>query len=329
MAELPWPTGAATGIGSLPGTDIAEAIKVVFGELPDLPFLPELPARGPGSDMIGRTAGLLVDLPVELYAARWQLASRSGRDAQRAADLWKRDLDALTDHAAGYTGVLKVQSTGPWTLSANVDLRTGGPVLRDPGAVRDLTGSLAEGLRAHVGELTARVPGATLLLQLDEPTLPAVLGGHLPTESGLGRLPAVAAVTAVEGLRTVVDAAGVPVVGHCCAPDAPIPLLREAGMLALALDLDAVADLDALGEALDAGAGLLAGVVPTRAASVPSGAELADRLRRLWRRLGFRAEQLSRQVVVTQSCGLSGASPEYARGALAAAREAGRRMGAT
>ena len=69
----------ATGIGSLPGTDIVEAVKTVLGELPDLPFLPELPARGPGADMIGRSAGLLVDLPVELYAARWRLAARPGR----------------------------------------------------------------------------------------------------------------------------------------------------------------------------------------------------------------------------------------------------------
>ena len=68
MTDWPWPAGAATGIGSLPGTDIAEAQRVVLGELPDLPHLPELPDRGPGADMIGRSAALLVDLPVELYA---------------------------------------------------------------------------------------------------------------------------------------------------------------------------------------------------------------------------------------------------------------------
>ncbi|GAB3848684.1 hypothetical protein GCM10029963_31930 [Micromonospora andamanensis] len=66
--------GAATGIGSLPGTDIAEAQRVVLGELPGLPHLPELPARGPGADLIGRTGGLLVELPIELYAARWRVA---------------------------------------------------------------------------------------------------------------------------------------------------------------------------------------------------------------------------------------------------------------
>jgi methionine synthase II (cobalamin-independent) len=334
VAELLWPTGVATGIGSLPGTDIAEAIKVVFGELPDLPYLPELPARGPGADMIGRTAGLLVDLPVELYAARWQLAARPGRDARRTADFWQRDLDVLTEQAAGYTGILKVQSTGPWTLSANLDLRTGGPVLRDTGAVRDLTTSLAEGLRAHLGELTARVPGATLLLQLDEPSLPAVVGGHLPTESGLGLLPPVAPATAADGLRSVIDRVALPVVVHCCAPHPPVGLLRESGVTGVALDLDTVSDdavsddaaLDELGEALDAGLGLLAGAVPARVVRLPAGAEVADRIRRLWRRLGLAAEALPRQVVVTQGCGLAGVDPDRARMALAAAREAGRRL---
>ena len=39
--EFVWPSGAATGVGSLPGTDPAEAVAVAFGEEPDLPFLPE------------------------------------------------------------------------------------------------------------------------------------------------------------------------------------------------------------------------------------------------------------------------------------------------
>ncbi len=46
-SRFPWPPGCATGIGSLPGTDPAEAMRIVLGELPDLPHLVELPARGP------------------------------------------------------------------------------------------------------------------------------------------------------------------------------------------------------------------------------------------------------------------------------------------
>ena len=49
----------ATGIGSLPGTRPAEAARMVAGELPDLAHVAELPARGPGADMIGRTTAML------------------------------------------------------------------------------------------------------------------------------------------------------------------------------------------------------------------------------------------------------------------------------
>jgi methionine synthase II (cobalamin-independent) len=327
MSELPWPAGAATGIGSLPGTDIVGAVKTVLGELPDLPYLPELPARGPGADMIGRSAGLLQELPVELYAARWRVASRPGADARRTADLRERDLDTLADQAADYRGPLKLQTAGPWTLATNVELRTGGPMLRDLGAVRDLTTSLAEGLRDHLAEVAARLPGANLLLQLDEASLPAVLSGQVPTESGLRTLPAVERTTATEALRAVVDRVGVPVVVHCCASDPPVGLLREAGAVGVALDLDLVTDLDPLGEALEAGLGLLAGAAPTRASPPPEPDELAGRVRGLWRRLGFPASQLPGQVVVTQACGLAGATPEYARAVLIACREAGRRLG--
>jgi methionine synthase II (cobalamin-independent) len=47
----------------------------------------------------------------------------------------------------------------------------------------------------------------------------------------------------------------------------------------------------------------------------------------LWRRLGFPPERLPETVVVTPACGLAGASPAYARAALAACAELARRMG--
>ena len=158
---------------------------MIFGELPDLPHLAELPDRGPGADVIGRTAGLLVDLPVQIYAGRWQVAPRPGKDLRRTTDLMERDLDQLTVQGDTYPGTFKLQAAGPWTLAASLELQVGGRLLRDPGAVRDLTDSLAEGLRRHVAEVQKRMPHANILLQLDEPSLPTVIAGHVPTESGL------------------------------------------------------------------------------------------------------------------------------------------------
>jgi methionine synthase II (cobalamin-independent) len=313
----------------LPGDDIAEAVRIVLGELPDLPHLPELPGRGPGADMIGRTAGLLVELPVDLYAGRWRVASRPGVDLRRTRDLWARDLDTLTELAEGLTGPLKVQAAGPWTMAASLDLPIGGRMLRDHGAVDDLAASLAEGLRAHLADVAGRLPGASLILQLDEPSLPAVLAGQVPTESGWQTLRAVDVARARSTLRSVVDAVGVPLIVHCCARGVPLDLIRESGAAGLAIDLDLLEDLDSLGEAIDAGLGLLAGAVPTSAptaAAGPTSAGVADRVRDMWRKIGFDETRLARQVVVTPACGLAGATDEYARSALRACREAGRRI---
>jgi hypothetical protein len=329
MTEFVWPAGSATGVGSLPGTDIAEAQRVVFGELPDLPHLAELPGRGPGSDMLGRSAGFLVDMPVQVYAGHWQVAPRAGHDLRVTADLLERDLDQLTEQGDRYTGALKLQSAGPWTLAAGLELQIGGRMLRDPGAVRDLTNSLAEGLRRHVDEVRKRLPGASLLLQLDEPSLPTVMAGRVPTESGLGAYAAVDSADAASALRTVVEAVGVPVVIHSCAPGVPLGTLRDAGAAAVSFDLGLLKDLDPLGEAIEAGIGLFAGAVstvPDAASRGPDGKATAERVRKLWRRLGFPLAQLGAQVVVTPTCGLAGADPAYVRAALTACREAGKRL---
>lgn len=327
-ASSTFPPGSATGVGSLPGTDIVEAVKTVLGELPALPHLPELPARGPGADMIGRAAGLLTDLPVELYTGRWRVAGHPGRDLRRTLDLWQRDLDALTEAGAGYAGPIKVQAAGPWTLAASLDLPVGGPVLHDHGAARDLAASLADGLRRHVADVATRLPTASVILQLDEPSLPAVLAGRVPTESGLRTLRAVAAEAARAALSSIVDSVGVPVVMHCCAADAPIGLLRSAGASAVSVDVSLLgtSGLDEVGELIDAGLALFAGAVPPVGHHPPASATVATALADLWRRLGFAPAQLPIQVVVTPACGLAGATPGYARSALAVCVEAARRL---
>ncbi len=323
--DRPWPPGAATGVGSLPGTDPVEAARLVFGELPDLPHLPELPTRGPGADMTGRTASLLVDLPAEIVASGWRLSSHDGADVRRARDYLAWDLDALAAQADGYAGALKLQAVGPWTLAATVELPTGHKVLRDRGAVRDLAESLREGLRTHLAEVQRRVPGARLVLQLDEPALPAVLAGRVPTPSGYGTVSAVEAHIAEQTLRDVlaVAAPGTRMV-HCCAADVPIGLLRGAGADAIGVDaaLLGTAEHDALGEAVDAGVALVLGVLPATDTEV-SLDTARGAVRRLWSELGFAAAEAAAAIVVAPACGLAGASEGYVRRVLAVLRDTG------
>ncbi|SDJ65749.1 Cobalamin-independent synthase, Catalytic domain [Nonomuraea maritima] len=315
-------TWEATGVGSHPGEDHLEAIRVVLGEVPGLPYLPELPSRGVGADLVGRTAGLLVDLPVEVQPSGWRLCDRPGRDHQRAVDHLRRDLDGLEELAHDYAGPLKLQVCGSWTLAGSIELRHGDKVLSDAGAVRDLTASLAQGVADHCAEVRRRLPGVTeIVLQLDEPGLPGVLAGTVPTASGFGRLAAVEEWRVEESLPLF----GAPVV-HCCAPSVPFDLLRRAGVRGVSVDASLLRrrDEEALGELFEAGMVLFLGVVPGRDTRLADAGGVARPAVDLWRRLGFAPERLAEQVVLTPSCGLAGASPAYAKAALAACRKAAR-----
>jgi methionine synthase II (cobalamin-independent) len=336
----PWGPASATGIGSLPGTDPAEAMRLIFGELPDFPHLAELPARGPGADLTGRTAALLVELPVETTPTGWRFSARPGRDLSRARSLLSADLDALEEVASGYQGPLKIQVCGPWTLAAMIELtRTQDPALADVGAVTDLTESLAEGVRAHVADIRKRVPGARLILQLDEPSLPVVIAGGVPTASGLNRLPAPETARAEAALRSVISAAQTASVVHCCAMSVPFGIIKGSGADGAAFDLSLLRpeEEDALAEVVEGGLGILAGVIPaTRGdGQVLAAAKATARVTELWGRMGWPVSgrraggvaglgDVARQVVLTPACGLAGATSRYARAALRRCREAAR-----
>ena len=330
----------------MPGTDPAEAMRVVAGELPDFPHLPELPDRGPGADLTGRTAALLVEIPVEVTPRGWRLAERPGRDLARARTMLSSDLDVMEEVLDGFRGPLKIQLCGPWTLAATLELpRTLNVAIADPGAVADLTASLAEGAAAHVAEVAKRVPGARLVVQLDEPALSAVAGGEVPTASGLSRIAPVEADVLRERLAQVIASTGKYTVVHSCSTAVPFGIIRAAGAGALSFDLSQLrrGEENAVAEAAEAGLGLLTGVVPAvpepaipgpAGATVPPGAaapgdgsaearQAAERVIRLWRRLGLPLETCPEQAVITPACGLAGASPAQARAALTRCREAG------
>jgi methionine synthase II (cobalamin-independent) len=250
----------------------------------------------------------------------WRIGDRPGRDTKRAWAWLGEDLDAFEEFTQGYEGPLKVQAVGPWTLAASLELRNGEAVLSDPGACRDLAGSLAEGLRIHLDEVQRRVPGAQIVLQLDEPSLIGVLRGHVRSASGYRTYRAVDRQLVESALREVVRVhVDSPVVVHSCAPDVPFALLRRAGAAGVSFDFSLLTerDDDVIGEAVEAGTRLFAGVVPgtDSALSDPAGSVMG--VRTLWRRLGLRPGLLAEAVTITPACGLAGASPEYARRALA------------
>jgi hypothetical protein len=309
----------ATGIGSLPGTDFASALRLTLDRLPDFPFLPELPARGPWAGLIGRGLGLPCGLDADLQAGQWRLSGASGIDQRRARATWRDDLDQLEENADGFSGRFKVAIAGPWTLAASLGVAHTGRVLADHGARRDLAQSLAESAAELLSDLRRRLPAASWVLQLEEPSLPAVAAGAVPTPGGFFRHRAVdlpeisAALGAVSAaVRPMVEE----VILHSCAPwigpGAAWPVAspldrRGAGLSGVSVDVDTLtaADLDALGAAADDGARLYLGVLPT---SLPvwSADALTTRTLGLVERLGGPD---AAQLVLTPSCGLSGWTP--------------------
>lgn len=327
------PTGVATGIGSMPGEDFAEATRVVLGQLTGLPHLPELPARSAAASMTGRAVAMLVELGADLQPAGWRLTDAPGRDHKRARSLLAQDLDVVEELAEGYQGAFKVQVAGPWTLAATVERPRGDRVLADHGARRELAQSLAEGLRAHVDDVRRRLPGAELVVQVDEPALPAVLTGSVPTASGFSRHRSVAVPEAAETLRWVLDAVAAdaaPVV-HCCADRVPLEVLTKAGARAVSVDMARIAqaEYDDYAGLLDRGVGLWLGVVPaTDPDPVPRDSVLVGRVQRLLEDLDVDPDTAGDRCVVTPVCGLAGASPRWARQALGLAGQVARHVSA-
>ncbi|GGL41472.1 methionine synthase [Phycicoccus endophyticus] len=320
----------ATGIGSWPGESAREAVRAVRDLLVDgdgrgLPYLPETPGRGPGADLVGRAAGLLVDLPVDLQPSGWRLVDRAGRDAARTASLLREDLDELAEAYDGYSGPLKVQVAGPWTLAATLRLTRGERVVSDPGASADLLASLTEGIGAHVADVRRLVPGAEVVLQVDEPSVTAVLEGALPTASGYGRVRAVDPQDVARGLRELLAAHDGPTVVHCCHARAPLPLLRGTGAGYLALDLvDASpARWESVAATLEAGTGVVAGVVATDGET--SGARAREVLTDGLERAGVAPGEVPR-LVLSPACGLAGRSAATAVAVQQAVVEAARRL---
>ena len=95
--------------GSMPGTSVARRGgargRRSSARATGSRTCPSCPRRGPGADLVGRTAGLLAsvapDLAVETTPAGWRFADAPGREMRRARSWLGEDLDALEEALAG------------------------------------------------------------------------------------------------------------------------------------------------------------------------------------------------------------------------------------
>jgi hypothetical protein len=273
-----------TGIGSVPGTVVQDWPTLISDQLPDLPHVPELPERGPGADMIGRTLCLLAEVSDDFRASTtvtgWELGSGT-RHMRRARSLLNEDLDAVERAWQGHTGLAKQQLAGPYTLAAAVD-RGGRRLLADRGIVAELLQAWPEMVAVHRRALAKRV-SAQWLIQMDEPALPAVVAGGVPTVSGLGAYPS---------YEPHLDL-GADLI-HCCAHRPPWSRMRGSAGVLFDVSLHEPADDEALAELSTAGATLGFGVSPD-GDSVASVLDFFDRT-------GLTPQPL----LITPPCGMVG-----------------------
>jgi methionine synthase II (cobalamin-independent) len=320
---------AATGIGSWPGSSPREAAEIVIGELHTLPHLVELPARGVGADMIGRAGALLVDIGIDTVPRGYRVANGRSSAARRAVSLLDEDIDALEEawEKAGLRGgsrTVKVQAPGPITLAAHLELSGGHRAITDAGALRDLAGSLAEGMAVHRAQLEKRLE-TPVVVQFDEPSLPAALEGRLTGVTSLMPVHPVDESVAIGLLDDCVSVVGSEVALHSCAAGLPWKALQRSSIRALSIDVGTLtaADLDGVGDFVDSGRTVMLGVVASTAPEVrPSAEEVAKAAVAVTDRLGFARSVARQRIGITPACGLAGATPQWARTAVELAQKA-------
>jgi hypothetical protein len=302
--------GLATGIGSLPHSDARVAATVSVEGTPRLPAAPQLPNRDPRESMVAQVAcalpevtvgpdgAIAVDHRVEPTPPRARLDGRIHGGLLAFVDV----LSARPDPVHR----VKLQLTGPLTLGLALT-RAGLPAPR-------AFARAAEAVRAWVPVLERRVerrlPGAELVLFLDEPGLVAWRAEDEPFE----RERSVDLLS--HALATVHGVAGVHV---CGAGDRRLALEAGPDLLAIEVAEDVVEDGAPLARYLEGGGWIAWGAVPTDRPVGDSGDPLWRRLAAVWcelTRRGCDPLLLRTQAVISPACGLAGHGPTQAARAL-------------
>jgi hypothetical protein len=313
-----FPTGLATGIGSLPFADATEAAELVLRIHPDLPAVPQLAV--PREGVVAQWAGALPEITVAPDGTLVLDPSLIGAPVHAA---FTRDahagllgfLDTAAAHETAITRV-KAQVVGPLTLG--VALAEAG---MDVDVAFDRASDAVVAWLAALDTLFAtRLRGARPLVFLDEPALVLWRRGDAPIEreDAVDRLSgSLAACTFETGV-------------HVCG-DGDVRLAFEAGSTVLGLPVsDAlVNDVGSLVRHLDADGWIAWGAVPTDRPVGESPEPLWRQLVNLWcelTRRGCEPLRLRNQAIITPACGLATHGPSQAERALRLAAELATRV---
>lgn len=321
MHRVQLPSGIATGIGSLPHRDAAEAAAFSLRAMP-LPAIPSLPKRSPAEGMIVQAMVGIRGITVGQYGSIAVDVARIDPLAPVRTDLLHDAFGgfrAFLDAAAGRSGPVKWQFVGPVTLGLAM-LRAGVPL-------HDAFEAAVRAVRGHVQHLIGIVeralPGCSQLVFIDEPSLGELMQPGFPIAPDT-------AIDLVSGALAAIEPHAVAGL-HVCAHADVAPLLAAGPTV---LSVPAVPGLvDSAGyliRFLEAGGWVAWGAVPTDGPIVASAERPWRQLSELWCRLverGADPTMLRRQALITPACGLGTHTPAVAERVHRLCAEIGRRVG--
>jgi hypothetical protein len=302
--------GAVTGIGSLPLTSAASAIRSVAEFSPEVPFWPQLPQLSQQESIVGQGLGIVENL-IEPRSEGYGYQVKAGQ-LESVLEILHRSSGELTPaNAAGFGAfeealsfglfsaaiAVKGQFEGPITLSAYL-FQNGRPFLADPTLFAAIAFHVSQIIGWQIDRLQSA--GLPVLLFVDEPALclDAPVSNAVPEEKRLNALAAT-----LEGVRSRGAYAGL----HCCAAR---PFERMCRVQPDIISFDAHEGLDSFfadWHALDfmqQGGTVAYGIVPTR-----SGVNAVDSASIFLRWLKAASlagdpQKFAQRAMITATCGL-------------------------
>jgi hypothetical protein len=307
-------SGAVTGIGSLPLTSAAAAIRSVAEFSPEVPFWPQLPQLSERESIVGQGLGIVENL-IEPRDEGYGYQVKDGQ-IDSVLEILHRSTGELTSaNAAGFGAfeealssglfnsaisfavAVKGQIEGPITLSAYL-FHKDRPFLADPALFAAITFHVSQIIGWQIDRLKSA--GLPVLLFVDEPALclDAPVSNAVPEEQRLSAL-----ASTLQGARLRGAYAGL----HCCAAR---PFERMCRVQPDILSFDAHEGLDSFfadWHALDfmqQGGTVAYGIVPTRpGVNAVDSASIFLR----WLKAASLAgdpQKFAQRAMITATCGL-------------------------
>ncbi|HEX4978729.1 MAG TPA: hypothetical protein VFV35_01570 [Acidimicrobiales bacterium] len=268
---------------------------------PELPAAPQLPRRAHVESMLAQVAAGMSGIAIGedgRLATTGAVLGAPEDGAPLDPEAWRGTLALLTA-AAGRSGPLKLQITGPVTLG--LALVDAGVAARRAFTLAATT--VARGVRSLLDAARASSPGAPAVVVLDEPSLSRAMHPGVP-------LAPEETVDAVSGALAAASAAGAALNGvHCCgAADWTLVLHAGPDLVSTPATLELAVDAAAFGAFLERGGWVAWGVVPTHGPFGDRHQSHWARLNDVWKLLasgGADPVRLRTQSLLTPDCGLA------------------------